>query len=100
MEDRDKGTNNGILMSGQETRRHPQTPPYRCFLSDLTEFEGLRRAGPTRTDARIPDVPRYVNGDCLEGNPDKGIDKTGCHSMILACSAKSFSLRLECTKVY
>jgi hypothetical protein len=49
-------------MSGQENRRHPQAPPYRCFLSDLTGFAGLRRAGPTRTEANILDVQRDVNG--------------------------------------
>jgi hypothetical protein len=49
-------------MSGQENRRHPETPVYRCFLSDLTGFTGLRRAGPTRTVPRIPDVERDVNG--------------------------------------
>ena len=49
-------------ISGQETRRHPETPPYRCFLSDLTGFAGLRRAGPTRTGASIPDVEGDVNG--------------------------------------
>ena len=48
-------------MSGQETRRHPETPSYRCFLSDLTGFAGLRRAGPTRTAVRIPDVGGDVN---------------------------------------
>ena len=48
-------------MSGQVTRRHPETPSYRCFLSDLTGFAGLRRAGPTRTGARIPDVGKDVN---------------------------------------
>jgi hypothetical protein len=48
-------------MSGQETRRHPETPSYRCFLSDLTGFAGLRRAGPTRTAVRILDVRRDVN---------------------------------------
>jgi hypothetical protein len=48
-------------MSGQENRRHPQTPVYRCFLSDLTGFAGLRRAGPTRTGLRIPDVGGDVN---------------------------------------
>ncbi len=41
------------------TRRHPETPPYRCFLSDLTGFEGLRRAGPARAlAASIPPCPR------------------------------------------
>ena len=49
-------------MSGQENRRHPETPAYRCFLSDLTGFAGLRRAGPTRTAVRIPDVVGDVNG--------------------------------------
>jgi hypothetical protein len=48
-------------MSGQATRRHPECPPYRCFLSDLAGFAGLRRAGPTRTGTRIPDVRRAVN---------------------------------------
>jgi len=38
-----------LKMPGQDTRRHPEIPPYRCFLSDLTGFVGLRRAGPTRT---------------------------------------------------
>jgi hypothetical protein len=58
-------------MSGQETRRHPETPSYRCFLSDLTGFAGLRRAGPTRTAVRILEVagdvnPRYQTlGDAL-----------------------------------
>jgi hypothetical protein len=35
--------------SGSAPRRHPEWPPYRCFLSDLTGFGGLRCAGPTRT---------------------------------------------------
>ena len=48
-------------MSGQENRRHPETPSYRCFLSDLTGFAGLRRAGPTRTAVRILDVMGTVN---------------------------------------
>jgi hypothetical protein len=48
-------------ISGQENRRHPETPVYRCFLSDLTGFAGLRRAGPTRTGLRIPDVGGDVN---------------------------------------
>ena len=48
-------------LSGQDTRRHPETPPYRCFLSDLTGFERLRRAGPTRTAVRILDVEGDVN---------------------------------------
>lgn len=54
-------------MSGQENRRHPETPSYRCFLSDLTGFAGLRRAGPTRTAVRIPDVGGDVNhpGACM-----------------------------------
>jgi len=40
------------------TRRRPETSPYRCFLSDLTGFGELRRAGPTRTlDVRIA-LPR------------------------------------------
>ena len=56
-------------MSGQENRRHPETPAYRCFLSDLTGFAGLRRAGPTRTAVRIPDVGGDVNG---EKNNNKG----------------------------
>jgi len=25
--------------------RHPERPPYRCFLPDLTGFAGIRRAG-------------------------------------------------------
>gem|GEM_PF-1988274 len=45
-----------IKMSGQVTRRHPETPPYRCFLSDLTGFGRLRRAGPTRTGEGYPKV--------------------------------------------
>ena len=56
-------------MSGQENRRHPETPAYRCFLSDLTGFAGLRRAGPTRTAVRIHDVGGDVNG---EKNNNKG----------------------------
>ena len=36
-------------MPGQATRRRPDAPTYRCFLSDLTGFAGFRRAGPTRT---------------------------------------------------
>ena len=51
----------GMKMSGQENRRHPETPSYRCFLSDLTGFAGLRRAGPTRTAVRIPEVRGDVN---------------------------------------
>jgi len=34
--------------SGQVCRRRPEDPPYRCFLSDLTGFAGLCRAGPIR----------------------------------------------------
>ena len=55
----------GKKMSGQENRRHPEAPAYRCFLSDLTGFAGLRRAGPTRTAVRIPDVGGDVNMDLL-----------------------------------
>ena len=40
--------------SGQATQRHPEYPPYCCFFSDLTGFEGFRRAGPTRSAASIP----------------------------------------------
>lgn len=47
--------------SSQVFLRHPETTIYRCFLSDLTGFAGLRRAGPTRTAVRIPDVGRDVN---------------------------------------
>ncbi len=36
-------------------RRHPKTLPYRCYLSILAGFERLRRAGPARTAASIPD---------------------------------------------
>ncbi|RCK74796.1 MAG: hypothetical protein ANABAC_1513 [Anaerolineae bacterium] len=39
--------------AGQATRRHPEGPAYRCFLSDLTGFAGFRRAGPTRTHPGI-----------------------------------------------
>ncbi len=52
-----------MKMSGQADRRHPEAPPYRCFLSDLTGFAGLRRAGPARTTGRIPDVGGDVNGE-------------------------------------
>ncbi len=38
-----------LKISGQVTRRHPETPTYRCCLSALAGFAGLRRAGPTRT---------------------------------------------------
>jgi len=51
----------GKKMSGQENRRHPEAPAYRCFLSDLTGFARLRRAGPTRTVVRILDVREAVN---------------------------------------
>ncbi len=37
-----------MLISGQVTRRHPEGPAYRCFLSDLTGFTSFRRAGPAR----------------------------------------------------
>jgi hypothetical protein len=40
-------------MSGQDYRRHPEKPAYRCFLSDLTGFTGLRRAGPTQTSISL-----------------------------------------------
>lgn len=30
----------------QAPLRHPERPPYRCFLPDLAGFEGFRRAGP------------------------------------------------------
>ncbi len=42
---------------GQAPRRHPEFPPYRCFLSDLTGFAGFRRAGPTRTARSIISSP-------------------------------------------
>jgi len=32
--------------SSQALPRHPQDPVYRCFLSDLAGFTGLRRVGP------------------------------------------------------
>ena len=48
-------------MSEQDYRRHPEIPPYRCFLSDLTGFAGLRRAGPTRTGLSILHSPQAVN---------------------------------------
>ena len=32
--------------SSQVTLRHPEDSPYRCFLPDLTGFEGSRRAEP------------------------------------------------------
>ncbi len=52
--------------AGPATRRHPEAPPYRCFLSDLTGFEGLCRAGPARTPAaRIPYPPKTVNRHAL-----------------------------------
>ncbi len=42
----------GGLRNGKSARtgdrRHPEAPPYRCFLSDLTGFGGLRCAGPAR----------------------------------------------------
>jgi hypothetical protein len=48
--------------AGQATRRHPEVPPYRCCLSALTGFEGLRRAGPARTlVARISCLALAVN---------------------------------------
>jgi hypothetical protein len=47
--------------SGQATRRHPEYPPYCCFFSDLTGFEGFRRAGPTRSAASIPHQYTPVN---------------------------------------
>jgi hypothetical protein len=34
-------------------RRHPETLPYRCYLSVLAGFGRLRRAGPARTGASI-----------------------------------------------
>jgi hypothetical protein len=48
-------------MPGQDYRRHPEIPPYRCFLSDLTGFAGLRRAGPTRTALSILEDRGGVN---------------------------------------
>ena len=47
--------------SGQATQRHPEVPPYCCFFSDLTGFEGFRRAGPTRSAASIPHEINPVN---------------------------------------
>jgi len=35
-------------MPEQETRRHPESIAYCCFLSDLTRFTMFRRAGPTQ----------------------------------------------------
>ena len=42
-------------------RRHPNTLPYRCYLSILAGFERFRRAGPARTGARILEVKGGVN---------------------------------------
>jgi hypothetical protein len=50
-------------ISGQATRRRPEFPPYRCFLSDLAGFEGFRRAGPTRMRSSIPHEGWNVNVD-------------------------------------
>jgi hypothetical protein len=47
--------------SGQATQRHPEYPPYCCFFSDLTGFEGFRRAGPTRSAASITYEDSPVN---------------------------------------
>jgi hypothetical protein len=44
----------GKRKPGQATRRHPEFPPYCCFLSDLTGFAGFCRAGPARACIRIP----------------------------------------------
>ena len=50
-----------LIMSEQAPRRHPEWPTYRCFLSDLTDFAGFRRAGPTRTAGSIPQEFLLVN---------------------------------------
>ncbi len=42
-------------------RRHPDTLPYRCYLSVLAGFERLRRAGPARTGASILEERKAVN---------------------------------------
>jgi len=55
-------------ISGQDYRRHPEIPPYRCFLSDLTGFKGLRRAGPTRTRLSILQSSGHVNKSTAFGS--------------------------------
>jgi len=42
-------------------RRHPETLPYRCYLSVLAGFGRLRRAGPARTAASILEEGVTVN---------------------------------------
>jgi len=71
--------------AGQATRRHPEDPPYRCCLSALTGFEGLRRAGPTRTLAsriiREPEAVNRLHGfrTCeTSGRCPSRADSTGC----------------------
>ena len=66
-----------INKSGQENRRHPEASAYRCFLSDLTGFTGLRRAGPTRTG---------------EGYPKTGEMSTNEHSYVTAAAELSFKI--------
>jgi hypothetical protein len=68
-------------MSGQANRRHPETPSYRCFLSDLTGFAGLRRAGPTRTAVRIPDVGGDVNREIKKTRNKKQKQETKAEAL-------------------
>ena len=62
-----------VASSGQATLRHPEASPYRCFLPDLTGFEGFRRAGPNPQRRLPPAVPK---GTALEWEFDPAV--AGC----------------------
>jgi hypothetical protein len=63
----------GPASSGQVFLRHPETTIYRCFLSDLTGFIALCRAGPSlqhyliQAVLQIRDLKQEINpakADC------------------------------------
>ena len=53
-------------MPEQATRRHPEAFTYRCFLSDLTRFAKLRRAGPTQA-AEAYTNPHHMSSLSVSG---------------------------------
>ncbi len=84
---------------GQDSRRHPEKPPYRCFLSDLTGFAGLRRAGPTRTSLSILHTPGTVNKSRVRlsyHSPDNW-KKNRLRSILLINELKFNRLQERCT---
>ena len=50
-------------VESQAPLRRPKGAPYRCFLPDLTGFEGLRRAGPNLQHSSIIDPVIFVTCD-------------------------------------